>query len=71
MTRRQLTFGGMILLTIVITVFAVGYVSIQKYRASVEINAQTEIEKTKIEEKTKLERTRERMNIFPWYKNDK
>jgi hypothetical protein len=40
----------------------------QQIEAEAKINAQTEVQKTEIEQKAATERTREWMNFIPWYK---
>lgn len=57
-------------LTIVIVAGIAGYVAIQNHKIDAEINAQTVIEQTEIEEKAATQRTRERMHWLPWYGDD-
>ena len=77
MRRPNGVTGTHIILAIVIgTVLIAGMVimswqSVREHEIDAEINAQTEIEKTAIEEKAATQRTRERMHWNPWYSDDK
>ena len=68
MTRRQLVFGLSSLGVAVVLIACVAVVSVIRYQRQAEINAQTQIERTRLEQAGKLERTRKRMNAIPWYK---
>ena len=68
MTKRQLICCLSALVVVLLISGIVGYVCIERYKYASKINAQTEIERTRIEQEAKLERTRERMNWIPWYK---
>lgn len=68
MTNRQLTFGLAAIFAAIIVAGIIAYVSVVRYQSAIKVNAQTEIERTRIQEDAKLERTRERMNVIPWYK---
>lgn len=70
MTKRQLFFGISILATVIIVAGIVGYVSTVRYEQQSKINAQTKIEKTRIEKEAELERTQERMKSLPCIDND-
>lgn len=75
MTKTQ-TFAAVVVVLIVAAAF-VGVAYIQKDVAvknaeiAAEINAQTEIQKTKIEEEEATKRTKERMGLIPWYSKEK
>lgn len=43
-------------------------VSTYRYETDAKINAQSQVEKTKIEQEAESQRTKERMNAIPWYK---
>lgn len=49
----------------------IAWTSVQRYEKETEINAQVEVEKTKIEEENRLEVTRERMKWIPWFSSEK
>lgn len=79
MTKRQLTAVSLALVTTIAIAGIVAWTSVKSYQKDTEINAaiaieQAEIERdadiaqTKIEQEAKLNRTRERMNLVPWYK---
>jgi len=55
---------------VVITFGIIAFVSIKRFEKEAEINAQTEVEKTKIEQEANVQRTRERMHWLPWYKDE-
>jgi hypothetical protein len=45
-------------------------VELKKAEIAAKINAQTEIDRIKIEEQEATKRTRERMQLIPWYSGD-
>ena len=67
MTKRQLIATTIIAISIVVLSIIFTVASIRNHQIDAEINAQSEIDATKIKEAAKLERTRERMNWVPWY----
>lgn len=71
MTNKQLIFGGMALASAITVAGIAAYVSTVRYERDAEINKQTEIEKTRIKEEIKLKRTKERMQMIPWYDETK
>jgi hypothetical protein len=79
MTKRQLIACSLGLATVIILAGIIAWTSVKGYQKEAEINSQIAIEQaeiereadiaqTKIEQDAKLERTRERMNLIPWYK---
>lgn len=64
--KRPVTLAAIGAVTVVILGSILAYTSIQKYEKEVQINAQTEIEKTKIEEAAKVERTKTHLKWLPW-----
>ncbi len=79
MTKRQLIACTFALVTVISLAGIYAWTSNQWYEKDAEINAQTVIEQTKIEKEVQLEeakikaekdlaRTKERMNMIPWYK---
>lgn len=68
MTKRQLIFGALVLCTVIVIAGLITFTSISGQDKDMEINAQTEVERIKLEEAAKLQRTKERMKLVPWYK---
>jgi len=68
MTKRQLIACVFALITVVSLAGIWSWTAQQRYDKEAEINAQTEIERIKIEAERDLKRTKERMNWVPWYK---
>ncbi|MHC4297992.1 MAG: hypothetical protein ACYS7Y_11865 [Planctomycetota bacterium] len=68
MSNRAFWLGVCSLVTVVLIAGTIAAVSVARYERDSEINAQTAIEQTRIEQEAKLERTRERLNWIPWYK---
>lgn len=66
MTRRQTIAFTLFCGTLICIGCILAYTSIEKYRAEVEINAQTEIEKTRIQEQARSERAKTHLDWFPW-----
>ncbi len=56
---------------IVCGIGVVGYFSLRAKEIDAKINAQTEVEKTEIQQKAAIQRTRERMHWIPWYSDQK
>lgn len=71
MTRGQTIATVLVVLIVAVALVAVTVinkdVAIKNAEVAAEINAQTEIEKTKIAEEEATRRTKERMNVIPWY----
>ena len=71
MTRGQTVTTVLVTLIAAIALVAVTYinkdVAIKNAETAAEINAQTEIERTKIQEAESTARTKEWMNFVPWY----
>lgn len=67
---------AVVLVVLIVAVAFVGVAYIQKDVAvknaeiAAEINAQSEIQKTKIEEEEATKRTKERMGLIPWYSKE-
>ena len=68
MTQRQFYISTFVLATITIISCIVAWTYNKSYETQARINAQTEVEKTIIEQDKKTERAKEYMNMFPWYK---
>lgn len=71
MTRNQLVFG-LAISAAVVTIACVWSntqkeIELKKAEVEAQINAQTEIERIKIEEEQATVRTKERMKWNPWY----
>jgi len=66
MSRTQAFVASLFIFAIMVVGGFMAYVSIEKYRAEVEINAQTEIERTRIEEAERTERAKEHLKWVPW-----
>lgn len=43
------------------------YVQLKRQEKEIEMNAQTEVERIKIEQENEVKRTKERMKWIPWY----
>ena len=69
MTNRQFALGLSIVGCVLLIAAIMASVSVARYRKEIEINAQMAVEKTRLEQDAKLARTKERMNIVPWYKS--
>jgi len=66
MSRREIIFATLVCITVITLGGIFAYTSIAKYRAEVEINAQTEIEKTRIQEVERSHRANTHLDWFPW-----
>ena len=71
MTTRETMMGFAVLATVLLIVGIIAFVAINRHQAQVEMNAQTEIEKTRIEQEAKIERTKERWSAVPWHREDR
>lgn len=63
-----LFLGGLAIFGIVQSQKIQAEVSLKAQETQAKINAQTQVEKTKLEEAAATQRTQERMNLIPWYK---
>jgi hypothetical protein len=70
MTKNQLTFGFFALILAGFGLWIMRDISIKNAEIAAEINAQTEIERIKIEEEEATKRTKERMKWNPWYSEE-
>jgi hypothetical protein len=70
MTRNQLTFGFFALIVVGFGLWIIRDISIKNAEIAAEINAQTEIQRIKIEEEEATKRTKERMKWNPWYSEE-
>jgi hypothetical protein len=66
MSNREAIITSLVCLTVITLGVIIAYTSITKYRAEVEINAQTEIEKTRIQEHERSQRADTHLDWFPW-----
>lgn len=71
MSTKQLIFGLCALLTVLAIAAIIAVVSTIRYERNAEINAQSEIEHDKVVQEEKTKRTKERMKLFPWAKDEK
>lgn len=55
---------------VVAIVWVISQQNLEKYKIDAQINQQTEVERTKIEEEAATQRTRERMHWLPWYDDE-
>lgn len=71
MTKNQMIFGSFTVFVVAVIAITIAVISkdiaIKNAETQAEINAQTEIERVKIEETEATKRTKERMNWLPWY----
>lgn len=73
-TRRAAALTTLAIITlaavIVFSVSKFSEVAVEKHRIDAEINRQTQIERTKIEQNTKLQRTKEHLKYVPWSRDE-
>ena len=69
-SKRQFMFAVLALGTVVLVVGILAGVSVFRYRIDSEINQQTVVERTQLQEQRKLEQTREHLKWLPWYKGE-
>lgn len=58
------------IVALVIIVWIKSQQGLEQYKIDAQINQQTEVERTKIEEEAATQRTRERMHWLPWYDDE-
>jgi len=68
MNTKYLVLGISVCIVGAFAIGVTGYVEMKKFEKESEINAQTVIEQTKIQQDAEVQRTKERMNLVPWYK---
>lgn len=57
------------IVAVVTVALIIGNTALKMHKIDAEINAQTEVERTQIEEEQHTNRTKERLNWIPWYKD--